>query len=205
MTWNLYPDEKGGERVVQAHRGNGYVVAGVTGTMAAALAQDSLVFAMRADPALGAGAVLDVRRIRLQYTTIVAYTVPITAGRRLGIYRGASGTPNGQTALTAVARDTSIAGASSGLAGAQISTTAALTANGFVREANAQGNLPLVHVGAAGAFIEELYEFYGETAPLYLNAGEGLAISNPVAMDAAGTWQLAVIVDYMVCAGKLVK
>lgn len=203
MTWDLYPDEKGGQRVSQVHRGNGYGVAGVTGTIAAALAQDSLVYAMRCDPALVG--IVEIRRVRLQWTTIVAFTTPITAGRQLGIYRAAGAATSGGAALAAVALDTAGAGAGSGLSDVRIATTAALGVAGVVREANARARMTAVHVGAAGVFFEELYEFYGESAPFELNPGELMVVSNPVAMDAAGTWQLGVTVDYQVCGGRLVK
>lgn len=204
MTWDLYPDEKGSNRVTQVHRGNGYTVAGTTGTMAAALAQNAFVFAMRA--ATGLAGVLEIRRVRLQWTTIAAFTTPITAGRSLGLYRGAAGTPSGGTALTPRERDTGALSTLGGLAAAaQIATTAALTLNSATKEAEAQALMTLVHAGAAGAYVEELFEFYGETAPISLNAGELLAIAPPAAMDAGGTWQLGVTVDYLVNVGKMVR
>jgi site-specific DNA-cytosine methylase len=40
-----------------------------------------------------------ITRVRLMYTTIVAYTTPVTAGRRLGLYRGAGAAASGGTAI----------------------------------------------------------------------------------------------------------
>ena len=58
--------------------------------------------------------------------------------------------------------------------------------------------MSLVHVGAAGGYREAVYE-YGAAAsqPIQLDPGQLLAIRNgTAAFDAAGTWQLAVIVDW---------
>jgi hypothetical protein len=165
--------------------------------MAAALAADSIVFAMRADPA-GLKR-LNVGRVRLMFTTIVAFTTPITAARRLGLYRATAAAATGGAALTPVAKDTGHA-PGSGVSDARIATTAALGVAGLVREANPIGLLSLTHVGAAGGYIERLYELDGPVAPAVLTPGDLLVVSNPVAMDAAGTWQLAVDVDYNLAA-----
>ena len=66
--------------------GEHYSIAAQSGTIAAALAANASVFAMRLDP--GTTRIAHIERIKIQFTTIVAFTVPVTAGRRLAVYRG---------------------------------------------------------------------------------------------------------------------
>ena len=191
-------DKKAG-RVVVASRGDAYCVAGITGTIAAALAANSSVFAMRLDP--GSPLLAFIERIRLQYTTIVAYTTPVTANRRLAIYRGSGAAASGGTALATAAQKDSTSSPSecnSAQGGdIRISTTGALTVTGITYETQEFATMPLVHVGAAGAYSEVIFEFATtESSPIILQPGQLLAVRNPVAMDAAGTWQLAVRVDW---------
>ena len=181
-------------------RGNAFSVSSITGTIAAALGANSSVFAMRLDPSAG-NIKAYIERIRISYTTIVAYTTPITAGRRLAIYRGSGAAASGGTAITTVAKKYS-ASADSQFESAQggdirIASTGALTVTGITYETNEFATMPLVHVGAAGAFFEEVYEFNTtESAPIVLDPGQLLAIRNPAAMDAAGTRQMAIRVDW---------
>ena len=189
--------------VTHVPRGASYAIAQQTGTIGAALAANSSVFGMRLDPAAGGAYKLYVERIRLEFTTIVAFTTPITAARRLGIYRGAGGAPSGGTGpLEVVKKDTAdgnseVRSAQGGAA--HIATTGALTMTGVTFEADPFRLMTLVHVGAAGAFREVVWEFNSTDSggPLVLNQGEVLAIRNPAAMDAAGTWQLGVNVDWI--------
>lgn len=186
-------------RAVVAARGDAYCVAGITGTIAAALGANSSVFAMRLDP--GAALNAYIERVRLQYTTIVAYTTPVTANRRLAIYRGSGAAASGGTALTTAAQKDSTSSPSecnSAQGGdIRIATTGALTVTGITYETQEFATMPLVHVGAAGAFLEQVFEFATtESAPIVLQPGQLFAVRNPVAMDAAGTWQLAVRVDW---------
>lgn len=185
--------------------GSPYSLAGITGTMAAALAQDAVVFAMRAftNPAAPSPstlrAPLQVDGLYLAFTTIVAFTTPITAGRRLGIYKGSAALPNAGTAITPVAKRTNDAGADNGLdtAAAQIATTVGLTAGAFVRQANLLGMLDLTAFGTAGARVEKYFPFLDQVdGPVILEPGEVLVVSNPVVFDAAGTWQLEVDAHY---------
>lgn len=177
-----------------------FSLAATTGTIAAALTANSAVFAMRLDP--GAGSInAYIERIHIHYTTIVAYTTPVTAGRRLALYRGSGAAASGGTAITAVAKkdsasiDSEVETAQGG--DARIATTGALTVTGITFETNQVAEASLTHVGAAGGFLEEVWEFSAtESAPLVLAPGQLIAIRNPAAMDAAGTWQLAVRVDW---------
>lgn len=176
-------------------RGLCYSIGAVTGTIAAALGANSAVFAMRVDP--GSAVKAYIERLALQYTTIVAYTTPITAGRRLAIFRGSGAAASGGTALATIAAKDStgavseVAAASGG--DARIATTGALTVTGITFEADPIAILTLTHVGAAGGYIERIFEFHAtENGPIILQPGQVLAVRNPAAMDAAGTWQLGV-------------
>ena len=183
-------------------RGDGqYAVSGITGTIAAALGANSSVFCMRYDPAAGAK-ILVVDRIKLMFTTIVAFTTPVTAGRRLALFRGNGAASSGGAQLVCTNAQKSTSYADTELTTAnggdcRIATTGALTVTGITFETDPFRTMTLVHVGAAGAYVEATWEFSAhECAPLILQPGQCLAIRNPAAMDAAGTWQLGVNVDW---------
>jgi hypothetical protein len=167
-----------------------YALAGVTGTVGAALAQDSIVFALLVDPASALSAYLE--QLRLSFVAIVAFTTPITAGRRLGVYRATGVAATGGTALNVVKKKGASSPASV-VTSARIAAAAALGVAGIVRDADPILVADLVHVGAAGGRAEFAYEFTGtKNTPHEVRPGELLVVSNPVAMDAAGTWQLGV-------------
>jgi hypothetical protein len=186
------------QRAVVVPRGVGFAASGTTGTIGAALAANSSVFAMRLDPSSPRRAFID--RLRLEFTCLVAYTVPITAGRRLALFRGSGAAASGGTALVATAKHSTnnqseFLTANGG--DIRIATTAALTVTGITYEASSIRDLSLVHIGTAGAFREVVWEFAAaENAPIQLEPGQVLAVRNPVVMDAAGTWQLSASVDW---------
>lgn len=176
-----------------------YSVAEITGTIAAALAANSCVFAMRMDPGAGGKKAL-IRNIRIRFTTIVAFTTAVTAGRRLAIYRGSGANTAGGTSVpVATPKDTDYSASEFDVASGgdmRISSTGALTVTGITFETAAMRVLPLTNLGTAGSSQEFLYAFDSRSHPIELNPGQLLAIRNPVAMDAAGTWQLAIDVDW---------
>jgi len=181
-------------------RGNAFSASGITGTINAALAANSSIFAMRFDAGAGTKRAY-LEMIRIAYTTIVAYTTPVTAGRRLAVYRGSGANASGGIAIATVAKKNSLSAGSefeSANGGdVRIATTGALTVTGITFETNEFATMPLIHVGAAGNFFEEVFEFNAnESAPIVLEPGQLLAIRNPQAMDAAGTWQVAVRIDW---------
>lgn len=185
-------------RSVIVPRGVGFAVANNTGTMAAALAANSAVFAMRLDPSATRRGF--VERMRIEFVTTVAFTVPVTAGRRLELFRGSGAAASGGTLLPPVPKhgiaDTSEFSNANG-GDIRLATTAALTTTGITFEANSFRTLSLVHVGAAGAYREAVWEFNSaETHPIQLDPGQVLALRNPAAFDAAGTWQMFVCVDW---------
>lgn len=191
------------QRAAIVARGPSHCVSEVTGTITAALAANSALFAMRLDPAAGATYKAYIARIRLAFTTITAFTTPVTAGRRLAIFRGAGAAASGGTAVAAATKKDTADGNSqfnSGEGGdMRIATTGALTVTGITFEAAASRVMDLTHVGAAGNRDERVYEFNSSDAggELVLAQGELLAVRNPAAMDAAGTFQLAVTVDWI--------
>jgi hypothetical protein len=190
----------GAARVILVPRGYGFGVGATTGTIAAALAANSTVFAMRLDP--GATRRAFIERVRIEYTTIVAYTTAVVAGRRLALFRTQlTGSSTGGTAIATTPQkhgisDTSEFSAANG-GDIRIATTGTLTLVGATVDANPLRELSLAHVGAAGGFREATWEFSAaENQPLQLDPGQGMIIRNPVAMDAAGTWQLSVSIDW---------
>lgn len=185
------------QRVTLAPRGYNYAASGVTGTMAAALAANSTILSMRNDP--GSSKRIFIERLRLQFTTLVAFTVPVTASRRLSIVRStaSSANPSGGAALLPLGKnvndpDSECSTASGG--DCRIATTTGLTMTGTTLDtANPFGTMSLVHVGAAGGFFDHTFEFHSSNnAPIIIEPGQVCALINPVLFDAAGTWQLCV-------------
>lgn len=186
-------------RVSVLPRAGGYSVSSATGTIAAALAANATVFAMRLDPASAVRAYIE--RVRFQWTTIAAFTAPVTVNRRLALYRGSGNATAGGTAIATVAKKHSVLGGSefeTAQGGdVRISTTGALTVTGITYETDAIRAASFVHVGAAGAHHEVIWEFNpAECAPVILEPGQLVALRNPTVMDAGGTWQLTVNVDW---------
>jgi hypothetical protein len=180
--------------------GTNYTIAAKTGTIAAAAAAGATVFAMRFDPAAGSKSVW-VDSIRLRWTTIAAFTTPVTQTRSIVITRGVGAAASGGTAITTAAKkdsnyavsefDTAVGG------DARIASTGALTVTGITFEAVNIAEVTLVQVGAAGSFYETVYEFSVRNHPLEIHAGELIAIRvGPSAMDAGGTWSLGVEVAW---------
>lgn len=189
----------GAARVTNFAPGAGYSISGITGTIAAAAGANGCFFAMRLDPATTL--IAKIARIIIQYQTIIAYTTPLTAARRLSLFRGGSAALSGGTAYTGMSKkDTGKAASQFDSAeggDARFSTTGALTVGSATFDTNPIRTANLAHVGAAGAFLEQVWEFNDDlSVPLTLRPGELIGIRNPAAMDAAGTWQLGVSVDW---------
>ena len=179
--------------------GNHYTFAAKTGTVGAAVAAGGAVFAMRLNPGSSKKAFVD--SIKLRWTTIVAFTTPVTQTRSIVITRGAGAASSGGTALAVATKKDTVYPISQfdAAAGgdARIASTGALTVTGITWEATNLGELTLVHVGAAGAYLEHTYEFAVRNHSVELNPGELLGIRvGASAMDAAGTWSLGVEVSW---------
>lgn len=179
--------------------GSNYTVAAKTGTIAAAATAGAAVFAMRLDP--GSTKKAWVESMRLRWTTIVAFTTPITATRSIVLTRGSGAASSGGTSIPAATKKDSLYGASEfdvALGGdIRIASTGALTVTGITWESVNLGELTLIQAGAAGAFYEAVYEFSVRNHEIELNPGEVLGVRvGPSAMDAAGTWVLGVEVNW---------
>lgn len=188
--------------------GSAWSLTGSTGTMAASLGANSIVFAMGSvasdftpisQPVQRAP--LEIEGIQVTFTAIVASATPVAAGRFLRLFKAdtnARTLPAGGTALTPLPKRTLDQSIDNGLltGSAQIATTAGLTVTGFTRGTVPLATIDLVGLGAAGGRV--VWEFFErrDDASLYLDPGEILVISNPSAFDALLTWQLTVNVDY---------
>ena len=188
-----------------------FTYAGMTGVIGAALASNSSVFAMRLSPTAGSIKAF-VHKVRLLYVTTVAYTTPITAGRRLCLWRGSGAAASSGTGVvtgTVAQKDTNFAGGNgqcdvSAGGDIRIATTGALTTTGITFETEPLAALLLAQAGNAGNFVERIYEYSPISGyPVILNAGQLLAVRTPNAFDAAGTWQLAVEVEWQESASDI--
>lgn len=189
-------------RIVILPRGIGYSLTVITGTMAAALAANSTVFAMRLNPSSTKRAF--ITRLFASWVTIAAFTVSITAGRRLSMFRGVGAAASGGTAIATTFKKESTSAPSqfgSTLGGdIRVATTGTLTTTGITFEAEEKFTLHLTGSGTAGAgapvrtdtFVGDI----GNSWSIIIRPGELLSIRNPVAMDAGGTWQLALDFDW---------
>jgi hypothetical protein len=193
-----------GLRAIAASKGVvQYSVSGPTGTIAAAAAARAPVFAMRMDPSAGAARTpAKIQRVRVHYSTIVAYTTPLTPGRSIALYRATSGTPAGGTNIATVAKKDSPYGSSefetAGGGLIQIATTAALT--GLTLDNNPIRAFSLLGFGAAGATVPEVVWEFGafDSSELIIRPGESLVLGVGIAaMDAAGTWSAFINVDWV--------
>lgn len=179
--------------------GSNYAIAAKTGTIAAAAAAGAAVFAMRLDP--GSTKKAWIESMRLRWTTIVAFTTPITATRSIVITRGSGAATSGGTSIaTATKKDSTYGISEFDVASGgdiRIATTGALTVTGITWETVNLGEATLIQAGAAGAFYEVVYEFSVRNHEIELNPGQVLGIRvGPSAMDAAGTWVLGVEVNW---------
>lgn len=164
----------------------GQTFSGITGTMAAALASGAHVINLRYP--LAALGKFEVTWLHLHYVTIVAYTTPVTAGRRLALRRGSGADSSGGAALDVSRNQSTQTGT---LLTGNISTTAALTVTNITLETEVRERFMLVQAGNAGNDYDEIWmPTPGER--LILNPGQCLAIVAGQAFDAAGTWQLTI-------------
>ena len=163
-----------------------YCVANKTGVIAAAAAGGACVFAMRLDPSATIKAYIET--IKLKYTTVTAFTTPVTATRSLVLSRGSGAATSGGTAIaTATPKDTGYVASEFNTATGgdiRIASTGALTVTGITWGDNF-AELPLIHVGAAGGYYEHTFEFDVRNHPIELNAGQLIGVRvGASAMDA---------------------
>jgi hypothetical protein len=186
--------------------GAAFGVASSTGIIAAALTANSTIFFLRLSAA--APVIVVIEKLRIEFVTIVPFTVPITAGRRLSIIRAGG-------LITATSGGNALAGAgqivpknykdgsngswctNNNAGDIRLASTGALTITGILTETTSFGDMNLTGFGTAGAYREFEYLISDKyVSPMILLPGQLLAIRNPVAMDAAGTWQAAISVDW---------
>lgn len=182
---------------------NCFRYSGITGEIPADLAANSVLFGMLiGDANADLPGVEYIERVRLQWTTLTAFTTPIVAGRRLIVTGGSNGLPTGGTRIRPFGKSsvnyTSMFDSFGGET--RIATTASL--GGQTGALPALATLNLAGSGNAGDTMEAEYTFSGEdTGQLafarnsLIQANFGLCVINPVLMDAGGTWQLVVEVD----------
>jgi hypothetical protein len=192
--------QKAARTVVVPRSSRNFSLGASTGTMAAGLAAGAPFFAMRLSPTAGAIQAY-IERVRIQFTTIVAFTTPVTAGRRIALYRGSTAAASGGTAIADFTQKDPGSSASQCAAGqggdVRIATTATLTATGILWETTPIREMTLSHVGASGGFFDCLMEFAAtESAPIILQPGQLLGIRPVATFDAAGTWQASINVDW---------
>lgn len=176
-----------------------FTTAGKTGTIAATAAAGAAVFAMRLDP--GSPYIAYIDSLKIRWTTIAAFTTPVTGTRSLVLTRGSGAATSGGTSVTTMTpKDTAYAASEFDAAAGgavSIATTGALTVTGITWETTNLAEMPLIHVGAAGAFYEHTYEFSVRNHPIELHPGQVLGVRvGSTAMDAAGTWVLGVEVAW---------
>lgn len=206
------------QAILQLGRGaNGYNIADncyrvslKTGVIGADQAANSCFFSLRPGFQEGVGAyrgISCVTRIRIQYTTIAAFTTPITAGRSLAIRESQSGNPTNGTRLDIPffkgygRPDTSLLQYLNG--GAYISTTVPLDVTPRANIGNLL-ELSLTGLGAAGSSVDRIWDFGCDGSdPIVLSGNSGpfqagcaqLVLFNPVLMDPGGTFEVLVEAD----------
>lgn len=200
-----------GDAVSRNIKEKGQAGSALTGTIAAALAADGVIWTLRypettvmpsASNLYSSGKRLYVQRVSVTTVTGTAFTTPVTLGRHLKLVRGAptAGTasnPSGGAAFTMVRkRSNSSTDSGETLAVGRVATTAALTTTGITFESNVIRRLPMSGSGTSGAIITATWSFGGQDAdPVYLLPGELLALAAGATMDAAGTFECLVDVD----------
>jgi hypothetical protein len=187
----------------------------LTGEIAAALGTGNPVWTLRypelIGPKQGASGLsprLYIERIHVTFTTLTAFTTPVTAGRHLRLHRGAPTDPvagaNNPTGGAAFVMAHKRSDLTETLAVGRVATTGGLTTTGITFEAASQcmRRLSVAHAGASGAFYDEVWIFDGKEAdPIVLLPGQLLGLLTGQAMDAAGTWQVSVDVDAVEIVG----
>lgn len=164
-----------------------FSVRATTGTLAATLAADSAVFAMRHSTT--ADTRVYIHRILTQFAPDVDFTA---AGDVLfQAVRFDSATHTGGTAYGAVAHNND---SSTGLTDIRAATTAALTDTSVVY---ADDHISLLAAGTPKTgTVYHGFDLILERDPIVLDAGEGLAIRNMLTWPAAGSGTLAALVSW---------
>lgn len=189
----------GSLRIDSCPRAPTYAVSSVTGLIAAAAGANGCFFALR--NSLANTRNIHISQFRIQYTVTTAFTTAVVAARRLCLYRGSGAAASGGTTLATPTQMNPffpISGASATLGGdARISTTGTLTVTGITFETQEFESFQLAGNGAASSInvFDRRYDASGSKR-LELSPGQLIGLRNPVAMDAAGVWQVAVDLEW---------
>lgn len=195
-----------GDVVSRNLKEKGQAGSALTGTMAAGLAADGVVWTLRYPettvmPSASnlAGRRLYVQRIAVTAIVGTAFTTPVTLGRHLKLVRGAgsgAANPSGGAAYTMVRKRSDLGTNEEVLGVGRVATTAALTTTGITFESNVLRRLPMSGSGASGSIVTATWSFDGVDAdPIFLLPGQLVALAAGATMDAAGTFELTVDVD----------
>lgn len=196
---HITPSHKALLATVRAFSDNVYAISANTGIISAGLAANSSVFALRTAPG-NAKPGIRIRRMILDWGVSTNFTTPITADRRLAIFRGSGAAASGGTSLPnalVMNADAALCPTDTASGGdVRIATTGALTVTGITYETTPIATMLLVGHGVITANQKiGVFDFGGTGQhPLVLRAGELIGIRNPAAMDAAGVWGLGVTV-----------
>lgn len=171
--------------------GGGYSVAGATSAVvAAALAANTTLMAMRFNPASARRAY-----ITRMYVAFSPATLGASGGvaGTLGLQKFTTATPTGGTARTPLRKNAST-GSGTDMTDVRDSN-AALTVTGVAFAEYVAMSLVPLFVSSAGGF---LWQWSAENAgePVVLNAGDGLCLRTVVAMAATQTWLYAYTFDW---------
>ena len=176
---------------------------GHTETIAAGVAANSVLFGMQCIPnASNWIRAAYIQRVRIQYTCLVAFATPITAGRGLGVAAITSTTLSGGTLVRAMPKGADNSNIQSTFDNrTRIATTGALTGPTGLPGFD-YGYASLAGLGNAGDTATFEWTFSDDTAPIAVSSGGGVSASVanfgvyvPQTFDAGGQFELVVEVD----------
>lgn len=161
----------------------GQTFSGVTGTIGAGLTAGSAVAVVR----YPGSKKFALSWLHVHVSTIVAFTTPVTAGRRLHLRHGTGGAGWDAGAAGGAALDVSrnwSSGAETKVDG-RVASTGALTTTGLTF-ADVKARLLLSQAGASGADYDEIWRF---DEPLILLPNEVVGLVAGATFDVGGTWE----------------
>lgn len=190
---SLRPAEQRGSYRLQARTGSLTVVAAKTATA-------GHLFAFR-NAANSPTILMAIRRLKLRWQTITAFTSAQQIGLEAYVMRGSSASYTGGTAIpgTVGGFKKRASMPASLLTDARISTTGALTAG--TQTLDTQQFFGLVGTSQTGADpavsgLEAEYAARGDEHPLILSQNEGIVVANSILMGAAGLAVVSVDIEW---------
>lgn len=178
---------------------NGLILTARTGVIAAAAPAMSIFYATQ--PSYPS-TILDtapvvLERLRLQYTTITAFTTPVTAGRELALCK-IEALPLPVGSRKSAVRKSALFGETGGGSGQVVADTGPLAPVGAAPSLDdVFGRVSLAGYGTAGAtFTKEWRWDTGSSQMISVPFTDPVAVICTSAMDAGGTFELVIEVDY---------